>query len=125
MPQDHIPLPAGTVTPSTGLACAAAMYNADEDLTLVWCNDEFRTFMVEPYRSEGGVGAAYRDISPVGFAMHSGDMRAVAETGEQRSGQDRVFSVEDGILTFNWSISAPTAGTLLSLIRIEPPASPE
>lgn len=102
--------------PTTGTVCAAAMFRAD-DLTLVWCNDQYQSFFVEPYRTEGGVGHAYSDISPVGFALHAEDMRAVNETGEMRSGEDRIFSVEDGIATYNWTIQQTQPGFLLALIR--------
>lgn len=108
--------------PLTGDVCAAALFEPPE-FVLVWCNDEYRTFLDEPYRSEGGVGHPYREISPVGYALHVADMQAVSETGEGRSGQDRIFSVEDGIQRYNWTLERPIDRMVLAMISRVPAGS--
>lgn len=117
---ERIPLATGASPPITGDVCAAAMYEA-QTLILIWCNTPFESFVVEPYRTDGPVGHAYLEISPVGYAMHGQDMEEVARTGEAKSGKDRIFSVEDGVVTYNWTIERPQPGILLALIRREEP----
>lgn len=118
MATKRIPLAEGAAPPVTGDVCAAAMYDADT-LTLIWCNAPYETFVVEPYRSEGPIGRSYLEIAPVGFAMHGHDMEEVARTGDTRSGTDRIFSVEDGVISYKWTIERPQPGTVLALIRRE------
>ena len=119
---EQIPLPKGADFPDTGEVCAAAIFNAT-DLTLVWCNDAYMTFIAEPYRSQGAVGVSYEEISPLGFALHAEDIRMVNETGEPRSGVDQIFSVEDGILRYSWTMQQPQPNLVLTLVRRERPSA--
>lgn len=104
--------------PDTGAVSAAALFRSD-DLTIIWHNDEYRSFMEPPYDEQGGVGLPYSVVAPLGYSMRYSAMREVRETGRPRSGVDRIFSVEDGLRLYHWQVHRPTPELLLTLIRCE------
>ena len=83
--------------------CALALLRGDE-LLVEWVNDEFRQ-LLEP--SAEPTGRRLKDVAPLSFASRGSQLRAVRRDGRVRTGQDRLFSVENGITINRWAAYRP------------------
>jgi hypothetical protein len=90
------------------------------DLTLTWSNEAYLTLVDEPFRSAGALGHQLDELSPLSYATKSELLRHVATCGDPESEEDRVFSVEDGITLYRWSVHRVCPDRVIAVIDVEP-----
>jgi hypothetical protein len=112
---------ASDMDPDAGPLCAAALFEADE-LRLIWCNEHYLELLEEPYRSQGAGGQLLEEFSPLTYSLRSNVMREVADTGEPRAGEDRIFSVENGMEIYRWAVHSPQPEHVLTMIHVTRPS---
>lgn len=107
-----------TIGRPEGPDCAAGILEGPE-FRLVWCNRVAYTLFDKPYRSDAALGLPLEQINPILFAAQGSALREAMVDGKDRSGTDRMFSVERGITIFHWSLRQLGERQVLALVHIE------
>ena len=86
------------------------------DLRLIECNAEYQDLLQEPYRSEVPIGVPLLEFAPVGYASTADALMRVGRSGNPESGEEIVFSVEEGSIVYRWLARRPRYGRVVMLI---------
>lgn len=105
---------------SLGADKAVAVFHTP-DLTLMWSNDAYRNLLDEPYRSSGSVGLTLHEYSCLEYATRAEVLKRVGSGGEPETGEERLFSVEDGTTIFRWSIHPVCPHHAIEVVDIQLP----
>lgn len=102
---------------SQGLAAgrAVAVFQVPS-LTLVWYNRHYRSMLATLEGSRPRLGETLDAYSPLTYATNADALRSVGANGEPLCGEDMLFSVEDGLSTFGWSIHRPCPHHVVAVI---------
>ena len=96
-----------------------------EDLSFVWCNEEYRELLDELSTATPLAGRPLSEIAPLSHATRSSKLHEVLATGVAQQGEDRLFSVEDGSTLHQWAAYRPIPDHVLVAVHVVPAPLPQ